>query len=109
MVEQTALKGRNQIIEIEKLIEQMSAEIQEKLPKLYSKDLVEALFKLPYTKRSQLGMAGLGSLKTVGSYLKALENEGFLKSEQVGKEKLYVNYKLLQILKNKGGSMGKYP
>jgi Fic family protein len=99
MVEQTALKGRYQIIEIEKLMEQMSTEIQEKLPRLYSKDLVEVLFKLPYTKRSQLEIAGLGNLKTVGGYLKSLEDNGFLKSEQVGKEKLYLNYKLMEILK----------
>jgi Fic family protein len=98
MVEQTALKGRHQIMEIEKLMEQMSAEIKAKLPKLYSKDLVELLFKLPYTKRSQLEEARLGNLKTVGSYLKALEREGFLKSEQIGKEKLYLNYKLLEVL-----------
>ncbi|WP_126970430.1 Fic family protein [Gynurincola endophyticus] len=104
MVEQTSLKGRHQIIEVEKLMEQMSAEIQQKLPRLYSKDLVEVLFKLPYTKRSQLELAGLGNLKTVGGYLKALENEGFLKSEQVGKEKLYLNYKLLNILKRAGGN-----
>jgi Fic family protein len=99
MVEQTALKGRHQIIEIETLMEHMSAEIQEKLPRIYSKDLIEVLFKLPYTKRSQLEIAGLGNIKTVGGYLKALEENGFLKSEQVGKEKLYLNYRLLEILK----------
>ena len=35
------------------------------------KDLVEVLFKPPYTKRLQLERAGLGSLKTVGNYLKS--------------------------------------
>lgn len=100
MVEQTALKGRQQILEIEKLMEQMSAEIKVKLPRLYSKDLIEALFRLPYTKRAQLEISGLGNLKTAGSYLKSLENEGFLKSEQMGKEKLYINYRLLQILES---------
>lgn len=87
MVEQTALKGRRQITVIEKLMTEMGKEIQEKLTKLYSKDLMEALFKLPYTKRSHLNSAGLGNLKTVGIYLKDLEDGGFLKSEQVGKEK----------------------
>jgi hypothetical protein len=56
-------EGRHQIIEIERLMEQMSVEIQEKLPGIYSKDLIEVLFKLPYTKRSQLELAGLGNLK----------------------------------------------
>ena len=101
MVEQTALKGRNQIAEIENLMNEMGTEIQQKLPKIYSKELMEELFRLPYSKRNQLENAGLGNLKTVGNYLKELENNGFLKSEQVGKEKLYLNFKLLKILKGK--------
>lgn len=101
MIEKTSSKGRHQIIEIERLMEQMSAEIQEKLPRIYSKDLIEVLFKLPYTKRSQLELAGLGNLKTVGGYLKVLEENGFLKSEQVGKEKLYLNHRLLELLQHK--------
>ena len=101
MVEQTALKGRSQITEIEKLMNEMGTEIQQRLPKIYSKDLMGELFRLPYTKRNRLENAGLGNLKTVGNYLKELENNGFLKSEQVGKEKLYLNYKLLEVLKVK--------
>lgn len=99
MIEKTALKARNQISEIERLMNEMGKEIQRILPKIYSKDLMEELFRLPYTKRKQLEKAGLGNLKTVGNYLKELENSGFLKSEQVGKEKLYLNFKLLEILK----------
>lgn len=78
----------------------MGNEIQEKLPKVYSMDLVQTIFRLPYTKRQFLEKAGLGNLKTVGNYLKQLEEQDFLISEQVGKEKLYLNYKLLEILKN---------
>jgi len=101
MIEQTALKGRKQIAQIEELMSQMTTEIQQKLPKIYSKDLMEELFRLPYTKRNQLEKAGLGNLKTVGNYLKELEKQGFLKSEQVGKEKLYLNFRLLEVLKGK--------
>jgi Fic family protein len=101
MIEQTALNGRKQIAKIEKLMIDMGQNMQQKLPKIYSKDLMEILFRLPYTKRNHLEKAGLGNLKTVGNYLKELENHGFLKSEQVGKEKLYLNFKLLEILKEK--------
>ena len=99
MVEQTASKGRQQITEIEKLMNDMGVEIQKLLPKMYSKDLMEELFRLPYTKRNQLEKAGLGNLKTVGNYLITLEKAGFLTSEQVGKEKLYLNFRLLEVLK----------
>ncbi|MFC2137158.1 Fic family protein [Bacteroidota bacterium] len=98
MIEQTARKDRNRIAKIEKLIGKMGIEIQEQLPKVYSKDLMEELFRLPYTKRHFLESVGLGNLKTVGNYLKELEQAGFLKSEKVGKEKLYLNHKLLEIL-----------
>lgn len=101
MVEKTALKGRKQIAAIEELMNEMSKDIQNKLPKVYSKDLVELLFRLPYTKRSQLEAAGIGTIKTVGVYLKELEAAGFLKSETVGKEKLYLNFRLLEVLQNR--------
>jgi Fic family protein len=98
MIEQTATKDRNRIAQIEKLMGEMGVEIQKQLPKIFSKDLMEILFRLPYTKRQFLESAGLGNIKTVGNYLKELEQAGFLKSEQVGKEKLYLNHKLLEIL-----------
>jgi len=98
MIEQTSRKDRDRIAQIEQLMDKMGAELQMHLPKVYSKDLIEVLFRLPYTKRQFLKNAGLGNLKTVGNYLKELEQSGFLKSEQVGKEKLYLNHKLLEIL-----------
>jgi Fic family protein len=100
MVEKTALKGRKQIAAIEELMNNMASEIQQKLPKVYSKDLVEALFRLPYTKRTQLESEGIASLKTIGNYLMALEETGFLKSETIGKEKIYINFRLIELLKN---------
>ena len=99
MVEKTAIKGRKQIAVIEDNMGKMGERIQKKLPQLYSKDLVEALFKLPYTKRAFLVEAGIGSLKTVGNYLNKLEAAGFLKAESIGKEKLYLNAGLMDILK----------
>jgi Fic family protein len=100
MIETTAKTDRHRIAQIETLMNEMGAKIYTKLPKVYSKNLMEVLFRLPYTKRQFLEEAGLGNLKTVGSYLKQLEKAGFLKSEQVGKEKLYLNHQLLEILKS---------
>lgn len=101
MIEVTSKSGRNQIEKIEKLMKLMGEEIQNKLPKVYSKDLLEILFRLPYTKRNFLENAGIGNIKTSGIYLKNLEEKGFLKSVPIGKEKLYHNYKLMDILKEK--------
>ena len=40
----------------------------------------------------------LGSPKTAGRYLAALESTGLLRSEKVGKEKLYLNHQLMATL-----------
>jgi len=98
MIETTAEKGLVRLEKILALMGNMSLEIKDKLPKAYSKELVEILFRLPYTKRQHLIDAKLGTPKTVGNYLRDLEQEGFLKSVKVGKEKLYLNYQLMEIL-----------
>jgi len=99
MVETTAENGKQRIAKIEKLMQSMTKDIQKQLPKVYSRELVEELFRLPYTKRNNIVAAGVGNIKTVGNYLISLEEKGFLKSVMVGKEKLYLNFKLMEILK----------
>ena len=98
MVEYTANKGLKRLKDVTELMEQMTTEIKEKLPNVYSKELVDILFRLPYTKRKFLIDEKLGTPKTVGNYLKTLEDAGFLTSEKVGKEKLYLNYRLMAVL-----------
>lgn len=98
MVEKTSINGLNRLESIVQLMETTGKEIKEKLPKAYSKDLVEVIFKLPYTKRQNLIDIDLGTPKTVGNYLMALEEHGFLTSVKVGKEKLYLNKRLMNVL-----------
>ena len=98
MVEYTANKGLKRLKDVTSLMEQIGAEIKETLPKVYTKELIEILFRLPYTKRQFLVDEKLGTPKTVGNYLIALEEAGFLTSERVGKEKLYLNYRLMAVL-----------
>ena len=101
MVEQTALKGLERLGQISEAIDEIALEIKADFPKIYSKDLVEILFRLPYTKRQNLINEKIGNAKTVGNYLNALEEGGILQSVRVGKEKLYLNPRLLKILENK--------
>ncbi|HMM12624.1 MAG TPA: Fic/DOC family N-terminal domain-containing protein [Bacteroidales bacterium] len=101
MIEETAKKGLKRINKITVAMEETAAEIKKRLPKVYSKDLIEILFRLPYTKRQHLIGENIGNIKTVGNYLIALEEHGFLKSEKVGKEKLYLNPGLIKILEDK--------
>jgi len=101
MIEETSMKGLERLNKITTTMDRTANEIKTKLPKVYSKDLVEILFRLPYTKRQHLIDANMGNPKTVGNYLRTLEEHGFLKSVKVGKERLYLNQHLLTILENK--------
>lgn len=101
MIEETSMIGLKRLNKIASTIDQVANEIKIKLPKIYSKDLVEILFRLPYTKRQHLIDENIGNPKTVGNYLQTLEEHGFLRSVKVGKEKLYLNEKLMKILEIK--------
>jgi Fic family protein len=100
MVERTANHGLSRIDQVMGLLEETTESIRMRLPKVYSKELVELIFRLPYTKRKSLTDVGLGTSKTVGNYLIALEKAGFLTAKKVGKEKLYLNTALMRILEN---------
>lgn len=101
MIEETSVKGLERLNKITSAMDKTANEIKTKLPKVYSKDLIEILFRLPYTKRKHLIDENIGNPKTVGNYLQTLEEHGFLKSIKVGKEKLYLNEQLLKILEEK--------
>lgn len=101
MIEETSENGLQRLNKITMLMDKTASEIRANLPKVYSKGLVEILFRLPYTKRQHLIEENIGNAKTVGNYLIALEENGFLKSVKVGKEKLYLNHRLLKILEDK--------
>ena len=98
MIEITSIKGLKRMERINNLINITAENIKNDLPSIYSKDLVEILFKLPYIKRQNLIDSNFGNPKTVGNYLMELEKKGYLTSIKVGKEKLYLNQGLMNIL-----------
>ena len=67
--------------------------------KFYSQDLLNNLFKHPYTKiefvEQDLGVSRI----TAAKYLNQLAKDGFLRKEKLGTGNYYVNEKLIEILK----------
>lgn len=86
---------------IKTLMDNTIAEVREKLPKIYSKELIEFIFTEIYTKGSHLVEKGFANRKTVSKYLKSLEDIEVLKSEKMGREVIYINIHLFNLLKNK--------
>ena len=98
-VEQTSLHTRDKIIAIRDLMDETLQYVKEKLPsRVYSKDLIEILFCQPYTKGQFLVDAGIAERKTAANYLKEIEKTGILKAQKLGKENLYLNVKLFELL-----------
>ena len=98
-VEQTALHTRNKILDIRKLLVKTLEYTKENLPsRVYSKDLIELLFYRPYTKTQFLVDAGIVKRQTAAEYLRKLEEIGVLQSQKAGKENLYLNMKLYELL-----------
>ena len=61
--------------------------------------LVELLFEQPYSKIEFVVNKLCVERKAAARYLKELEEVGILESQKVGRETLYINKKLIEILK----------
>ena len=98
-VEQTATFSRQRILEIRFLMLDTMQMAKQRLPtSVYSKELMELLFRQPYIKLQFLVDAGLAERKTAARYLKELENIGILKSSKIGTTVLYLNTGLFELL-----------
>lgn len=98
-VEVTANKTVEKINSIKKLLETTILIAQEKAAKIYRKELIELLFEHPYSKIEYV-IERLGvERKAASRYLKKLEEIDILKSQKVGRETIYVNTELINILK----------
>lgn len=86
---------------IEKIQEEMKnykEEFRSKLPKIYSKELLESLFYEVYTKILYIENTCDVTRITATSYLNQLEEIGLLESEKIGREKIYKNTRLIKLL-----------
>lgn len=98
-IEVTASFSSKRILAIRSLMEDTLAKAKQELPnRVYSKELIELLFHQPYTKGEFVVEAGIAKRKTAASYLKELEKIGVLKSQKVGKQVLYLNVALYDLL-----------
>ncbi len=97
-ISETSLYTINLILRINQAIEITKVEMKKRLPDIYRFEIVEHIFSHMYTKneffRLDLNIARATSTK----YLKELERKGFIVSERVGKEVIYKNVQLFNIV-----------
>jgi len=100
-ISSTAGDTVDKITEIKNLLESTLIDMKQKLPgRIYSKELIELLFTQPYSKIEFVVNAGIAKRQTAAEYLKEIEKTGLLKSKKVGKEVLYLNLPLFELLKS---------
>ena len=98
-VEETTKETAVLIYNIKALLDKTVKDIKEEAPEVYSKELVEILFEHPYCKVSFIVDKGLYERRTAMKYLRVLEQKGFLTRKKRGKQVLFINTALYDLLK----------
>lgn len=98
-VRQTAIWTTKKIIAIQDLISKTCAFVQTQAPLVYKKDLIELLFMQPYVRIANIVSHKLAERQTASKHLKILCDIGVLVEVKAGREKLFINKKFLDLLK----------
>lgn len=96
-VEQTSIYTINKIEEIDQLFNNTWTLVQEKLPSI-RKELIEKIFEQPYISPKSLVDSNIKSLNTAKKYLGQLHDLGILIPKKIGKEMVYLNIDLFNLL-----------
>ncbi|WP_196781412.1 Fic family protein [Flavobacterium sufflavum] len=99
-VEVTAKQTIDLITNINTLMQDYKTDIQTQLPKIYSQDLINNLFRNPYTKIEFLEKELRINKRTAQNYLDKIAELGFLEKTKVGKSNYYMNNALIKVLMN---------
>jgi Fic family protein len=97
-VEETCTWTTDKIKSIRELMEHTAEYVHGRLPKTYSWELVEVLFKQPYCRIGNLVEAGIAKRQTASVYLKQLCEIDVLKELKSGRETLFVHPKYIELL-----------
>lgn len=107
-VEETAAWTVAKIEAIRALMAATTDHVRSTAPKVYSRELVELVFELPYCRIQNVTAAGIAQRQAASRYLKKLVDAGVLEERTVGREKLFVHPKLLRLLTRDGNAFAPY-
>jgi Fic family protein len=99
-IEETSIETLQLIQEIKELMQQYKNEIRTNLPKIYSQDLLNNLFRHPYTKIEFIQRELSISRPTATAYLRQLVNRKLLTLMKIGRTNYYLNKPLFEVLIN---------
>lgn len=97
-VRSTAEWTTSRIHAIRALFDETVARVKQDAPGIYTKELVEIVFRQPYCKIAFLVDAGIAQRQTASEYLQELERLGILEGERRGREVVYRHPALVRVL-----------
>jgi Fic family protein len=108
-IEETAAWTTAKIQAIRQLAEHTSDFVRRSLPKIYSHELIDLIFKLPYCRIQNVVRSKIAERQAASRYLTQLVSIGVLEEKTVGREKLFVHPKLLKLLTRESNTIVPYP
>jgi Fic family protein len=103
MLQAVETTSRETITLVRSIREQMQSaksRLRETYPRLYSQDLINNLFRHPYTKIEFIERDLKVSRQTATTYLNKLCNAEFVRKMKVGRTNFYINEPLFRLLAN---------
>ena len=104
----TAQWTTQKIISIRNLADHTADYVRETLPKLYSRELIDTLFEQPYCRIGNVVEAGIAKRQTASEYLKKLAGTGVLIEQQAGRERLFIQPKLISLITSDSNRFEQY-
>ena len=98
-IQETSKNTIDLIKMIQEEMELYRNKFREELPKVYSDELLDALFFEVYTKINYIESKCGVTRQTAASYLNQLVDKGLLDYEKVGRESIYKNTRLISLLR----------
>jgi len=97
-VDETARWTTDRIRAIRQLMQDTAEYVKTQESGVYSSELVELIFVQPYCRIRNVVEAGIAQRQTAAVYLNQLVGAGVLEEVKVGREKLFINPRLMRLL-----------
>src|SRR5207248_4263329 len=94
----TARWTTTRIHAIRKLMQETAEFVRAEVFGVYNRELVDLIFVQPYCRIRNVVDAGIAERQTAAVYLKQLAGAGVLEEVKAGREKLFINPRLMRLL-----------
>jgi Fic family protein len=107
-VAETADWTTGKIEAIRQLSLQTAEYVKLRLPKIYTLELINLIFELPYCRIQNVVDAKIAERQAASRYLKQFVEIGVLEERTLGREKLFIHPKLLRLLTRESNNFSAY-